>query len=742
MDSNSENHARRDKKNLCALLVLNSFIILLVLSSLTRLFAYTFEVYTDKSTKFKVLQQNNYIWMATNGGAIRWDMMTNLATEYTTARGLSDNYLTRAISDSAGNVWFLSSAGIDMFDGQTWRSVNDSSGPSNLLRGSQVLLANGAGKTMYICFYDVNIIKLASATDTFSDTLPTGYCFKSGYSYVDLNGRLWAPFTLLWSSSGAPMGFSLFDGFTWRHVPDSASGLMTSVFDMYWPAAPIDTGAGRFKYRFLRIDGKFDTVDCSKLDEFNRVKDSLCVPPSMTIDTAGRLWIGTESGLACCDKSGAVEFNFQTGPLGTYTSSLAEDTKGNLWVCGGLSIFDGQSWTYPRKTHPDIGLFGVAKVVPSSSDSGGMWLKSGTYYDVNAKLVGNGIAYYNGRSWDETKFYTKSNGLPSDAVLDIAVDSVNTLWCVCGGDSTHLCMFKNNAWITIAVPDGLKGEARELHIDKKGGVWLLANNPARFDGAQWQVFTPTLYEGYAGCTPVFEDSKGTMWFGTYSKGLHRYDGTNWSTTNVVVVPTMITSIGEDLTGAVWVGLGCDWTGSGYVDCAGLWRQNGTGWKKYSTTDGLGGDLVTIMSCDKTGAMWFGCGPGVAISGPSVSRFAGTQWKTFTTKDGFSDTRVNSILNAKNGDIWFATYTGITRLKSSSLAARFTPLSNMTRSDRVSISKILVMPGQRAVKTASATLYDIRGRRVSLRPHDQNQSRMPIVNGVYFAVYPSGGANNH
>ena len=396
-----------------------------------------------------------------------------------------------------------------------------------------------------------------------------------------------------------------------------------------------------------------------------------------------------------------------------------------LWACGnGFSVFDGQSWTYPQKEAPRVASFNVAKVVPSDS---GMWLVS---------LVGSGLAYYNGQSWNETKFYTKANGLTSDVVLDMAVDSPNTVWCMCSGDTAHLCMFKNDTWTTVAVPSGLKGDVRELHIDKKGGVWLLANNPARFDGANWQVFAAeTLYEGMAGCTPVFEDSKGTMWFGTCSHGLHWYDGTNWSTTNVVVSPTMITSIGQDLAGTIWVGLGCDWTGSGYVDCAGLWRQSGTGWKNISTADGLGGDLVTIMSCDKTGAMWFGCSPGVAVSGPSVSRFDGTQWKTFTQKDGFSDTRINSILNAKNGDIWFATYTGITRLMASDLAARFARPSNMTRLDHAVLSKVLVITGQRAGKMASATFYDLMGRRVYLRP--DSRSNMPDVNGVYIAVYPAG-----
>jgi ligand-binding sensor domain-containing protein len=741
MNNNSGNQSLFDKKNSIAPLVL-----ILIHSFYTCLSAYTLEVYTDKSIKYRVFQQNRYLWMATNGGAIRWDMTANRATEYTTAQGLSDNFLKRAIADSVGNVWFSSRTVLNRFDGQTWHTYKDLPGSSNTAIYSQVLFSNDAGKilytyynyanTIFACFDGANQLPnnaisgalvwtdtakrrwewlrasalrpypssnypqpsyftVASAPDTFTDSIPEYNRYMAEASYVDLNGRLWVPFCVRPSSFLAPVGYSMFDGLAWHHVGDTSILARPAILDITIPALPIDAAAGRFKYRFLRIDGKTDTVDCSKWDEFIRVKDSLCIPPSMTMDTAGRLWIGTTSGLVCCEKSGATEFDLQTGPLGAGTS-LVEDKKGNIWG-NNVSIFNGRTWTYPQKTNSRIASFHVAKAVPSSSDSGGMWLKSGTSLDENANLVGNGLAYYNGRSWDEITFYTKSNGLASDAVLDMAVDSLNTLWCVCGGNSRNLCKFINNAWTTIAVPTDLKGDIRQLFIDRKGGIWLIAYNTARFNGAKWQVFPNILYEGRAGCNDVFEDSKGIMWFATYSQGLYRYDGTNWSTIIIDDAPdsAMVTSIGEDLTGMLWVGLGYD----------GLWRQNGAGWKKVSTIDGLGFDLVTTMLCDKSGAMWFACNSGSVGDAPCVSRFDGAQWKAFTTKDGFADTRIFSMLNAKNGDIWFGSYTGVTRLKPDGLAARFVRTAPTTSSDRPSISKIVVMPAHRSGTMASAALSE-------------------------------------
>ena len=198
----------------------------------------------------------------------------------------------------------------------------------------------------------------------------------------------------------------------------------------------------------------------------------------------------------------------------------------------------------------------------------------------------------------------------------------------------------------------------------------------------------------------------------------------------------MSSIGEDATGALWVGLGCDWTGGGYTNCKGLWRQNGSGWKKFTSRDGLGFDLVTTMSCDKSGAMWFACSPGAGAGVNSVSCFDGARWETFTKKDGLSDPRVSSIYNAKNGDIWFATYNGITRLKLSELGVNSTKISKPGRLDRYFISKVLVAPGYRAGKSNSAVFYDIRGRRVGLRQNIQNHSKKTAAYGIYIArEYP-------
>lgn len=749
-----------------------------ILAFVNMLFAATFEAYTDKTLKFKVFQQGGSIWMATNGGVIRWDMATNRSTEFTTAEGILSNIISRGIGDSTGNVWFSSYGGLNRFDGQKWQTYkNLPGGTVDFYRPSKVLLSNDAGKilytylqydsTVFACFNgtfqlpdnsvsgafvwtdgekrrwewlrqsakrsysDTPIFDVASATDTISDTLPDSYNYFLEQLHVDVNGRLWIPVGQL---TGL-LGYSMFDGYKWQHFFGIKGGLKTVTINVTEPAQPIDTGVGKFSYRFLRIDGTIDTINCNKWDEFSRVKDSLCIPPSMTIDTAGRLWIGTMTGLICCDDNGATEFNFQNGPMGM-VSSIVEDTKENLWFCGsrGLAIFDGQSWIYPDKLNEKIASLVTVKTVPSSSDAGGMWLMSGVSFndESNTTKTGKGIAYYNGKSWNDVIVYTKENGLASDIVLELAVDDDNTVWCACLGDTARLCKFKDNIWTTIAYPVGLGGEVQKIHIDKKGDIWIIASNVARYNGSEWQVFPMILYGGKTTNNYVFESSTGVMWFMTEYKGLCRYDGTEWTTNFFDSAPinTTIRAITEDFDRRLWVGLYCAPAIEGLQNCTqGVWRQKEVGSKEFSLVKETGSGFALTIFCDVNGGIWFSNSEG----DQHIYWYDGSQWKTYSCEDGLAGGWITSILTAKNGDIWFAGNDDVSRLRSGGIAVQHVQCAPFKRLGRGLVSKKLLTSEHHTGISASATLYDILGRHVD--PQRCLTTGIQKAKGIYITVLP-------
>lgn len=84
---------------------------------------------------------------------------------------------------------------------------------------------------------------------------------------------------------------------------------------------------------------------------------------------------------------------------------------------------------------------------------------------------------------------------------------------------------------------------------------------------------------------------------------------------------------------------------------GKWNPADGSGKRYTTRDGLAGDMIYALTIDRRGVVWAGTMYG-------VSRFDGSSWKTFTVTDGLADNTVNAIVEDAGGRIWCATHTGI------------------------------------------------------------------------------------
>lgn len=117
----------------------------------------------------------------------------------------------------------------------------------------------------------------------------------------------------------------------------------------------------------------------------------------------------------------------------------------------------------------------------------------------------------------------------------------------------------------------------------------------------------------------FQDSHGTMWFGTMD-GLTRYDGERFHT--------------------------------------------------FTTADGLAADTTGLILEDRQGTLWFGTGgpwtvPGtgmmegmmLTVMGKGVSRFDGREFQIFTKVNGLANNTVMEILEDKQGNLWLATFGG-------------------------------------------------------------------------------------
>ena len=158
--------------------------------------------------------------------------------------------------------------------------------------------------------------------------------------------------------------------------------------------------------------------------------------------------------------------------------------------------------------------------------------------------------------------------------------------------------------------------------------------------------TLTQEDGLASNTvlAIFEDSHGTMWFGT-SNGVTRYAGKNFQTftTEDGLAQNTIGLIFEDQRGTLWFGNG--------VLPSVLEREKTTdmSWMETPLSE------LDITPHNETPA---GTIKPIRLKG--VSRYDGHAFRIFTTTDGLAYDTVKDIIEDKTGTLWFATGYGVSQ----------------------------------------------------------------------------------
>jgi len=276
--------------------------------------------------------------------------------------------------------------------------------------------------------------------------------------------------------------------------------------------------------------------------------------------------------------------------------------------------------------------------------------------------------------------YDSKNGLPSDIITTVKIDSRGNKWV--GTHGGGLAEFDGKTWRRFNVPDLADPYVYDILFDRDGRMWV-ANwkGVSIFDGVKWKSFTKAdgIVDDWVYALAM--DRDGVIWLGTEG-GVTRYDGRRFeSYTHRDGVGADLRTIGpyekianpsfhhRTTPGKEAEGYNPNYILAAAVDSgnnkwfgtwgAGLSRFDGKNWTTFTTRDGLSGNFVSDILVDRDGTLFVATEGGVSVLSPGLP--AG-QWKKLTAQDGLVDDGVFAVVSDALGFKWFGTLKGISKLE--------------------------------------------------------------------------------
>jgi len=560
------------------------------------------------------MDAQSQLWLGTRAGLVRYDG-SNFAT-FTPQDGLAGDEVM-AVCEGDGGLWVGTTNGLSFFDGRSFTNYGVNEG----LPGKEIedLLATPDGDLWIATRSGAARLRdgVINILDT-ADGLPTNDIRRI---YLAPDNRLWLATTggLVCVDQGLVRHFTRDHGLAANHV----LSVLQDRAGRLWVGTLVGLSChDPNTFEPLEIGVELSTVNVRALHE----------------DSAGRLWIGSiGAGLHRLDGDELTSFGIKEGLLGEHVTCIVEDLEGHLWIGDGLS---GLNCHVGQTVEP---LTDVAVTEDLRPDAEGrLWFASGNYlccladgevtrarFDVRifGLLVDHRQRLWVA-SWGEglycfesaedlaagrARAYTTADGLGSNNVAGLVLDSEGQIWAGCGHPGA-LCRLVGERFESVPMP--LKVVFRIIE-SQHGGLWLAgfsSGGLARYcDG---QVTSWGVNDGLPSdaVESLCEDRAGKLWLGT-RHGLATFDGERFETlgreAGLLTLDNQVAA--RDSAGQLWFGTKC-----------GIYRWSGEHLQMLSEDDGLPGNAITSLVPEADGAMLVGTYHGIVRYRPTLSQTPQTE----------------------------------------------------------------------------------------------------------------------
>jgi signal transduction histidine kinase/ligand-binding sensor domain-containing protein len=322
------------------------------------------------------------------------------------------------------------------------------------------------------------------------------------------------------------------------------------------------------------------------------------------VDREGRPWFSCANfGIAKLTTSGLIAFPISDIPEAYNNMRAACDTSGRFWVLSGVRLVE------VRQTR-----------------------------ESEWRMFTHGI---------EPRLHARPSG--------IICDRKNRLWLIFPGTGIRSYALHSTATgkSELRLPnvfgEGVPTERpRALIIDRRGRRWWIDEGHLNVsDGNRTRQYDLVELIGEPDVRTLYEDSKGRIWFGGFSRGIAMVYGDSLDAQPRLFNPYLNLSAGfirafcEDRFGRIWVG-------TRYNGCLIIDEEESA---TLSSSTVLPSDAVWTISRDSSGLMWLGTSQGLVVIDPATLLPA-------PISQNFVHEPVTSSGVSPGGMFWYVTRTGL------------------------------------------------------------------------------------
>ncbi len=420
--------------------------------------------------------------------------------------------------------------------------------------------------------------------------------------------------------------------------------------------AGIATAMPTSELRFKRL-GSLDADDLSIL--------------SMLQDRQGFIWIGTHSGgLYRYNGYQAVKYTHDTRAANSLpndrVSALFEDPQGRLWAGtqNGLARFNHETGDFTVLPLPP-GPSSQRIVKAIIGDGGnGMWV-----------ATWGGLQHVDSSTGAVQRYVHDAKNPASVGANDInalALDGAGGLWVATWpGGIDYLPkgekVFRHFRVDTAESPDDKLNIVRALHYGKDGTLWIgTEQGVVTWDSSQPWAARKRIDSPKVRVTSLHADQSGAVWAGTLAAGLWRWD--KGATTPVhyahrandphSLQSDHIRAVMTDRTGMLWI--------ASFTDGISLVNLNSHGFQRFIPFDAASDNTLPNNSVQNIEAapgarLWLGSNTGFSLFDPANGAVIKT-WRGEPGKPGgLSNDVVYSLYQDHGGPLWIGTSSGLNRL---------------------------------------------------------------------------------